>query len=56
MNKQKLRQKTHRKAKRNIQNQRTFANVQERRNKHLKNHPGTTIEAVRWVNRPTAKP
>ena len=58
MNKQKQRQHSHRKAKRNIQNQRTFDNIQRRRLAHAKAH-GITIAdlgSVRFVTRPTSKP
>jgi hypothetical protein len=57
MNKQKQRQHGHRKAKRNIQNQRTFENIQKRRLKHAKNH-GMKIDdlgATYFVTRPTSK-
>ena len=57
MNKQKQRQHSHRRAKRNIQNQRTFDRIQKRRAKHAKSH-SLRIEdlgAKRFVTRPTAK-
>jgi len=44
------------KARRNIQNQRTFRNVQKRRSIHAKNHGMSVadIPAKRWVTVPTA--
>lgn len=58
MNKAKSRQHGHRKGKRNVQNQRTFQNVQRRRKIHADNH-GMEIAALgatRWTTKPTAKP
>ena len=58
MNTAKQRQKTRGKAKRNVQNQRTFLNVQRRRKAHVEAHRGMTMNdlgARRWTVKPTAK-
>ena len=57
MNKAKSRQHSHRKGKRNVQNQRTFQNVQTRRKRHADNHGITVADlgATRWTIKPTSK-
>ena len=45
------------KARRSVQNQRTFRNIQKRRAKHAKSH-GVTVESLgarRWTTVPTSK-
>lgn len=60
--KAKGRRKAASKGKRNIQNQRTYINIQKRRAKHAKNHRFESVEvfekfigARRWTTKPTAK-